>query len=82
MFICIPFSLVCWFCNTEVILMHLIGRSEHEHLGGASGNRRKTIVRTHMVYLVSNFEGRSPNESTTGLPEDNEMDPLSWYGGG
>ena len=45
-------------------------------------NRRKPLVHTRMVHLESNFEGQTPNESTTGLPEDNEMDPLSRYGGG
>ena len=47
------------------------GRLEHAII-----NRRKTSVGTRMVHLQPEFEGQTPNESTTGLPEDNEMDPL------
>ena len=54
--------------------LHDCGRLEY-----AIKNRRKTRVRTRMVHLQPEFEGRSPNESTTGLPEDNLCGPLSRY---
>ena len=53
------------------------GRLEHAII-----NRRKTSVGTRMVHLQPEFEGQSPNESAASAEEDNEMDPLSRYGGG